>query len=358
VNLGQWVGFLAVVIAIYILWKIRQVLLLVFAAIVLATALNRVVGWLQRVGVKRGIAIGIVAIALLGILVGLFAIVEPPLVEQFQQLVNLVPNMLEGLRDWSNWVQTFIPQQLLNIGNLGNLIPRLQPLITQVVGNVYTWFSDLVAIILNLLLVFVLSIMLLANPSPYRRGFILLFPAFYRRRVNDILSECETTLVGWITATIFDMAVIGVVTFIGLSVLQVPLPLVNALLAGFLEFIPNVGPTLSVLPPVAVALLDSPWKAVAVVILYLLIQQFESYFLVPFVMKSQVDLLPAVTLLAVVIFGLLFGFLGILLALPLVIVLKIWLQELLVKDILNNWGEDERDTPAQESPTPDNGHGN
>lgn len=357
-NLGQWVGFLAVVIAIYILWKIRQVLLLVFAAIVLATALNRVVGWLQRVGVKRGIAIGIVAIALLGILVGLFAIVEPPLVEQFQQLVNLVPNMLEGLRDWSNWVQTFIPQQLLNIGNLGNLIPRLQPLITQVVGNVYTWFSDLVAIILNLLLVFVLSIMLLANPSPYRRGFILLFPAFYRRRVNDILSECETTLVGWITATIFDMAVIGVVTFIGLSVLQVPLPLVNALLAGFLEFIPNVGPTLSVLPPVAVALLDSPWKAVAVVILYLLIQQFESYFLVPFVMKSQVDLLPAVTLLAVVIFGLLFGFLGILLALPLVIVLKIWLQELLVKDILNNWGEDERDTPAQESPTPDNGHGN
>ncbi len=99
------------------------------------------------------------------------------------------------------------------------------------------------------------------------------FPAFYRHRVDEILDECEESLVGWIKDTLLAMVVIGVVSYIGLLILRVPLPLVNALLAGLLEFIPNVGPTLSVFPP---ALLDAPWKSVAVIILYILIQQFES----------------------------------------------------------------------------------
>ncbi|HBB31565.1 MAG TPA: AI-2E family transporter, partial [Cyanobacteria bacterium UBA9273] len=227
--------------------------------------------------------------------------------------------------------------------------PRLQPLITQILGNAYNWFSDLLAIFLNLLLVIVLTIMLLASPTPYRRGLILLFPAFYRRRAVEIIDECERTIVAWMSATLINMAAIATVSFIGLSVLGVRLALANALLAGLLEFIPNVGPVLSVIPPMAVAVLDAPWKAIAVLVLYLLIQQFEAYLLVPFVMRQQVSLLPAVTLLSVVIFGNFFGFLGVFLSVPLVIVSKIWLQEVLIKDILNNWHKDEKNNSRQDS---------
>lgn len=99
---------------------------------------------------------------------------------------------------------------------------------------------------------------------------------------------------------------------------------------------------------VVAALLVSPGKAVAVLILYILIQQFEAYILVPYVMKQQVELLPAVTLLAVVVFGSLFGFLGVFLAVPLVIVCKIWLNEVLIKDVLNNWHNNEKDISSQE----------
>jgi predicted PurR-regulated permease PerM len=152
------------------------------------------------------------------------------------------------------------------------------------------------------------------------------------------------------TATLIDMAAIAFVSFIGLSILGVPLALANALLAGLLEFIPNIGPVLSVFPPIAVALLVSPWKAVAVLILYILIQQLEAYVLVPFVMKQQVSLLPAVTLLSVVIFGTFFGFLGVFLSVPLVIVFKIWLKEVLIKDILNTWHKDKKDNSLQNSP--------
>lgn len=349
-SLGKLIGLLAFAISLYILWQIRQVLLLVFAAVVFAVALNRVVRWLQQQRVKRGHAIALTVITLLLIFILLFALIGPSFAQQLEQLINAIPKLLERLRDWLNSLQPFVPEQLLDVSNVGNFIPRIQPLITQLLGNAYNWFSDLLAIILNLLLVIILTIMLLATPAPYRRGFILLFPAFYRRRADEILSECETSLVGWMTATLFNMAAIGTVSFIGLLILRVPLALANALLAGLLEFIPNIGPVLSIIPPMAVALLDEPWKAIAVLILYLLIQQFEAYLLVPFVMNQQVSLLPAATLLSVVIFGTFFGFLGVFLSVPLVIVCQIWMKELLIKDILNNWHHDEKGEPPKDAP--------
>ncbi|HEY9602320.1 MAG TPA: AI-2E family transporter [Allocoleopsis sp.] len=352
-SLGKLIGFLAFAISLYILWQLRQLLLLIFAAVVFAVVLNRVVRRLQQRGVKRGIAIAITVVSLLGILFILLALIGPSFAEQLQQLIGLVPSLLQRLRNWFNSLQTLIPAQVLDIRNIGNLIPRLQPLVTKVLGNAYSWFSDLLAIILNLLLVLVLTIMLLANPKPYRRGFLLLFPAFYRRRADEILSECETDLVGWMTATLIDMAAIGAVSFIGLLILGVPLALANALLAGLLEFIPNVGPVLSIIPPMAVALLDNPWKGLAVVILYFLIQQFEAYLLVPFVMGKQVSLLPAFTLLSVVVFGTFFGFLGVFLSVPLVIVSKIWIKELLIKDVLDRWHKDSQDGPLYHLRYPD-----
>lgn len=351
-SLGQSVGLLALAISLYILWQIRQVLLLVFAAVVLATALNQVVQRLQRLGLKRGIAILICIGALVALLAGFFAVVVPPIVEQLQLLVDLVPDGLKRLRNWSSLLQNLIPEELLaDIRNLRSITQNLQSLAPRLFGNFFNLFSSSLGAVLNSLLVLVLTIMLLANPSPYRQGFILLFPSFYRRRVDEILQKCKVSLIGWVKGTLFDMFVIGVVSGIGLWILQVPLPLTNGLIAGLLEFIPNVGPTLSVIPPIALALLDAPWKAVAVLVLYILIQQFEGNLLVPLVMQKQASLLPAVTLISVVVFSLFFGFLGLLLALPIVVVVQVWIKEALIKDVLNKWQGDEKDAPPQDVST-------
>ena len=124
---------------------------------------------------------------------------------------------------------------------------------------------------------------------------------------------------------------------IGLSLLGVKLVLANALLAGVLNVIPNVGPTLGTVFPVAMALLDAPWKAAAVVALYVLIQNLESYVITPSVMHHQLQLLPALTLAAQVLFTLLFGPLGLLLALPLAVVLQVLIRDVLVHDVLDRW---------------------
>jgi predicted PurR-regulated permease PerM len=338
VRLGQWLGLLALVISLYILWQIRQVVLLVFAAVVLATILNRVVRWLQRYRIKRGFAIAITVVVLLALITGFFALIVPRIVEQLQQLVTLLPKISAQVRTWLDSLQSLIPVQIIeNFQGINALTQNLQTWIGRLLGNFVVILNNSLAAVLSLLLFLVLTVMTLVNPSQYRQVFIVAFPSFYRRRVDEILTECETSLVSWIRGTLLVMLVIAVLSFIGLSLLGVPLPLVNAALAGLLEFIPNVGPTLSVIPPALLALLDAPWKAVAVIVLYLVIQQIESLILVPLVMKQTVDLLPVFTILAVIVFASFFGFLGLFLAIPLLIVFQIWLKEVLVKDILNRW---------------------
>ena len=337
-RLGQWIGLLALVLSLYILWQIRQVALLVFTAVVLAIILNRVVRRLQRSRVPRGIAIVLTIIILLALVTGFFALVVPRIIDQSQQLIDLLPASIERVRGWYDQLRRAIPGQVLeDTPGLENLAQQIQTWLTRLLGNFFTLVNNSLSALISFLLFFVVTIMLLVNPSPYRRAFVLAFPAFYRQRVEEILDQCESSLVGWSLGTLFDMFVIALLSYIGLLLLGVPLPLVNALLAGLLEFIPNVGPTLSAIPPVLLALLDAPWKAGAVVGLYIIIQQIESLVLVPIVMSQAVDLLPVFTILAVIVFASFFGFLGLFMSIPLLIVTQIWLKEALVKDVLNQW---------------------
>ena len=337
-RIGKWIGLFVFVVSIYILWQIRQVLLIVFAAIVLATALNQSVKTLQKLRIKRGFAVGISVILLLTIVSGFFALIAPRIVEQLREFTLIVPKFLDQIRVWNDWLLKVIPEPVLEeIQGLRYLTQSLQTWLDAILGNVFVLLSQSFNIVLNSLLFFVLTVMLLIDPKPYRSGFIMLFPAFYRRRMDEILQKCEDYLVGWIKGTLLTMFLIGGLSYIGLLILGVRLPLINAIIAGFLEFIPNVGPTLSLIPPLLLALLDAPWKALAVVAIYFGIQQVESLIVVPLIMRSQVSLLPVVTLLAVVIFANFFGFLGLFLAIPLVLVLQTFIQEILVKDILNNW---------------------
>jgi predicted PurR-regulated permease PerM len=117
----------------------------------------------------------------------------------------------------------------------------------------------------------------------------------------------------------------------------VKLVVANALLAGLLNVIPNIGPTLSTVFPMSVALLVSPWKALAVLGLYVLVQNLESYVITPSVMHHQVKLLPGLTLAAQLLFTVLFGPLGLLLALPLAVCLQVVIREVLIRDVLDPW---------------------
>jgi predicted PurR-regulated permease PerM len=342
VNIGQWIGIIALVISLYILWQLREVLLLIFAAVVLATTLNRLARRFQGLGIKRGLAV-LLAVAIFWVgVVCFFWLIVPPFVQQFHELTYRVPQGFERFNVWVDESRTYIPPQLLPyIPDLNGLIEQAQPLFNRLLGNSFAFVSGSLEVVLKILLVLVLTGMFLANPHDYRKVFVRLFPSFYRSRVNGILNQCEISLAGWITGAIIAVAVVGLMSLLGLSILGVKAALALAVLAGFMNLIPNLGPTMSVLPAMAIALLDNPWKALAVLLLYFVIQQVESNFITPVVMAHQVSLLPAVTLISQLFFVTFLGFLGLFLALPLTVVAKIWVQEVLIKDVLDKWVHDQ-----------------
>ncbi len=347
-DLGQLLGLIVICICLYILWQIRQVLLLVFAAVVLSTALNRLARRLQQSGLPRFWSVLLSIIILLTVLTGFFFIIVPPFAAEFQQLAEILPKAINRLNQWLNILRNNLPDQFNQyLPDINNLIQQVQPLVSRLLGGSVAFVSNTLGSVLSFLLVLVLTLMMLAQPLSYRKTFVRLFPSFYRRRVDGILDECEVALGRWIIGALISMSVVALLSVIGLSFLGVRLALAQGVLAGLLNFIPNIGPTLSVVLPMTIALLDAPWKSFAVLILYFIIQQFESSFLTPYVMAQQVALLPAITLMSQVFFATFFGFLGLILALPLTVVGQVWAKEVLIKDILDRWDSDRKSELAK-----------
>ncbi|NJL83163.1 MAG: AI-2E family transporter [Chloroflexaceae bacterium] len=349
-TLGRWVGFLALILSIYILWRLRTVLLIAFAALVLATVINRLVKLLQRWVRYRSLAVAIAMLGLLLLLVGFVWIVVPPFIEQVEDLIELLPTAIARIETWFEGMEERLPGGIEGyLPSTDAVFARLQPWATRLFGTFFGFFANLLNLLGSILLVLVLMTMFLANPQLYRHLLIQLFPSFYRRRACEILDQSETALVNWAIGILIDTVFIGLVSAIGLWILQIPLVLANSFIAGFLETIPNLGPTLSVIPPTLVALTIDPWRALGVVILYIVIQQVEGYVLVPFVMRKTVFLPPAITLLSQIAFATFFSLLALFLSLPFVVIAQVWLQEVLVKDILNDW---ERSPTSKSTPTP------
>ncbi len=344
-NLGSWIGFVVFFLCLYILWQVKQLVLLLFTAVIFANSLNILVKRWQKLGIKRGYAVLFSILILLTVLVGFFWLIVPSFVDQFEELARLVPIGIDKLLGWLDVLYNRLDPDVLEfLPDTAELRQQLQPIINQILGGGFVFFRASLGVLLNILILSVLTIMLLVDPASYRQGFIRLFPSFYRQRIDEILSRCDEALQGWIVGILFNMAVITVFSVIGLLVFRIPLALSQALLAGILTFIPNLGPTLSVIFPMTIGLIDGPWKSLAVFILYVAIQQLESNILTPLVMAKQVSLLPAITLTAQVFFATFFGFLGLFLALPLTVVGQVWFKEILLKDILDRWQAHETNT--------------
>ncbi|MGY6530226.1 MAG: AI-2E family transporter [Cyanobacterium sp.] len=348
-NFGQSIGFLVFLISLYVLWKIRQLILLIFMAMIFAVALNRLVRILLNFNVSRKYAT--LAIALISVIVFniLVVVILPPFVEQFQLLINTLPKVWDEINPsleefYSNYLEgTF------SVPSFNDIIGNYSSLSSDLVNNFLVVFSNVVAVTLQIAFVLFLTVVFLLNPSRYRRYCLKLFPSFYRRRASEIFDKSEIAIVSWLSGILINCVFIGTLSGIGLLVFQVRLVLVHALLAGLLNFIPNIGPTISVVFPLMIALLDAPWKIVAIIIWYFIIQTIESYWLTPKVMADKVSLLPAVTLFAQIFFAQSFGVIGLLLALPLTVVVKTWVEELLFKDILDKWQGDNLQVEYEEN---------
>ena len=325
-------GALALVVIGLLTWELRWVLLVLFGAVVLAVALDVPITLLRRLlplNRPAALIVVLVSLVLLGGVLG--QLLLPELLEQIKQLTTLLPVLalrLSSLARQVDWLPD-LEQQLMALGTW----ERLQPLGGQLLGLA----GGAANTTIQMLLMALLAILLALDPRSHQKVIVSLTPSFWRPQMQKLLGESRQALGGWLAGMTLSAVSVFLLTWAGLALLGVPLALLSALVCGLLTFVPTIGPTAATLLPLAVGLLVSPAKMLQVLVLRLTLQNAEAFLLTPVLLRRTVNLLPTVALTAQLCLGALLGLPGVLLALPLVVVLQVLFEEVLVKEVMDQW---------------------
>jgi predicted PurR-regulated permease PerM len=315
----------------WLLAKLTGFLLLVFAALVLAAIFSAMTDCLVRwTGTKRGVALAVSVVLLLTLFTAVFAMFGAQLADEFDTIRESIPPALKELEALLQQMGLGEPAQKLVDEGGGDLSKYA----AQAGGYVLTIGSG----VADFVLVFVGAIFIASDPAVYRRGLLLLTPSRGEATAAAAIDDASNGLRGWMVGQAISSVVVAGFTWAGLALLGVPASGGLGLIAGLLDVIPMVGPIIAAVPAVLLAYTVSPVTALWTIGLFLLVQQLQGNFLQPMIQKQAVDVPPAVLLFAVVTAGSLFGFLGVLLAAPLTVVIyvmvqRIYVQALLGKDI-------------------------
>lgn len=315
----------------YLLGKQAYFFLLVFAGVLMAVMFCGITDWIVgKTHMKRGIALLLSVILFFGLLIGAFWLLAPTVGQQIKEMQQTLPQALASVESWvssQSWgdkVLDKVPE------DLSSMLPKQKTIISGVTGA----FSTVLGFLTDFFIVVITALFFASNPKLYTHGFTRLFPVKSRTRVLEVLDACYTTLKLWLVAMLLAMAIIGISTAIGYSLIGLPLAFALAFIAFLFAFIPNIGPWVAGLPALLLGLTEGGQMALYVLLIYGGIQLFESYLITPLIFQKTVDLPPALLLFFQVLLGILLGAMGLLLAAPILAVIMVLVQELYVKDVL------------------------
>lgn len=329
----------AVIGGALIVWQLFHVLMLIFAGLLVAVFLN---GCSRRlaalIGLPHAAALGSVVLALLAALAGAVAYAVPQIAAQVgtlaEELTQAAQNLVEQLRDYE-WVQRLL-QETPAVGELLRRTPDPIAFINRVSSTTFGW-------LITLLVIGFVGLYGAIEPDTYRAGTLRLLPPARRRAADELITELGETLWWWLIGRGVSMAIIGTFTTLGLWWLEIPMPFLLGGFAALLTFIPNIGAVIAVTPPTLLALEQSAWTALLVVVYYTGLQFVESYIINPLVQRKAVSIPPVVLLAAQLGLAVVGGFLGVAIATPLAAIALVTVRRLHVERMEAQAGEDQPD---------------
>jgi predicted PurR-regulated permease PerM len=375
--------------ALQLLWLAHVLFLTAFLGLLFGLAVARGAGLLQRLHIPRGVGAALLVFGAYALLYGIFALSAPKLSAQFGELRTRLPEATDKVESWFAEHRDGIVGQVLNDASGGGAsapapapgapgappgspnspaparspashrapqpaapaapqpakASQLRTALTHQLGTVgrylFPFLSSTLEVLAGLLLITFIAIYIGAEPEVYHGGLLALVPHASRSRAVEVLEAVGTALRKWLLTQFIAMLSIGVIWWIALTIIGVKAALSLAVIAGLLEFVPTVGPILSAVPAVAMGFLDSPEKALLVVFVYTAIQMIEGHLLIPILMKEGVDIPPVLTLLAQAVLAYVFGFLGLVVAVPLLAALLVGIRKLYVEGVVGEGKEEE-----------------
>jgi predicted PurR-regulated permease PerM len=370
-------------IVLHLLWVGRSIVLLTFLGIFFGVALTAGVDWLQRRRVPRGVGAVLIVFAFLGVLAGLGALTAPSITGQLRELKTQLPAALEKIQRWVKERQEGVTEVLEQVspeavaggdttadtaGQGGDReqkkpgeeqsdkqagdkqggdkpagqekSPSLGEGISDQLGGVarhlFGFASSTVAVLGGLVLILFVAIFVAIDAETYQSGLMHLFPHKARRRAREVLTATAGTLRRWLFTQFVSMVLVGVLTAVVLLIMGIEAAVALGIIAGILEFVPIAGPIMAAIPAIAMGFLDGPEKAVYVALAYVVIQQIESNVLYPLLMKKGLELPPVLTIFTQGVLAIVFGFVGLLVAVPMLAAAMVPIKMLYVRDVVGD----------------------
>ncbi|MBN1681492.1 MAG: AI-2E family transporter [Anaerolineae bacterium] len=342
-TLGEWTLRIGVAVLLGILvlaaWELRDALLLAFLAAIVAIVLQVPVQRLERLGLSRGLSILTSMLGVAAVLTLALILIIPIFANQVADLADELPDLLDEARaEYDRQMQTrdWLPDIDWDNVTEGDASDFLLNQSGQLTRNIFPFLSGVGGALTSFIFMLFIAVFFVTDPANYLEGLLTLVPSGYRPRALEILTKLGGMLQRWFLGQLISMTLSGVfIAFLTGVILKLPNAVALGVIAGVMEFVPNFGSILAVIPAIVIALAEDPVLVPFTIVGYLVVQQIQSNIIMPRIMSRQVSIPAATILIAQLISAALFGFMGLLLAVPLMVVVKVLVSEIYVTDILN-----------------------
>lgn len=335
-EISTFVGLVATVILIaWFTLEVFSILMVIFSGIVLSLpliSLAKKISIYTPLSYRPALALALSVLSCLTLGIGI--LIYPALTQQLNELQQELPEAFNALLAYVEGFQggQFIVEQIRNPETfLGRSSTEWNDFFIRLTDV----FSNTLAIIGTLFVIVIVSLYVAVEPRMYVRGLLRLVPSHLQRRARMLLDDIAYTLRWWFFGQCISMSILGLSVTILLSILDIPLALLFGTFTALMTFIPNFGPFIAGIPTILIALSIDPTKGLIVFICLLALQMFEGNFLTPYIHRKTIALPPLLILSSQIILATLVGAIGVILAMPILVVIMVLVQQLYIRDILD-----------------------
>jgi predicted PurR-regulated permease PerM len=320
----------AVLLILYFLYVIKDILAILFISLVLASALDPWVDWLQKKKIPRALGIMLIYFLIILAITFVISLVIPPIVDELKQLARDFPVYLEKF----TLSMSILREYTLEHGILENVKEALlnfSSKIENAAGGLFSTVTGFISGFISFVLIMVITFYMVVEENAVKKIVWSIAPEEHQPYIMQLVNRMQDKIGLWLRGQIILSVIIFLLTYLGLSILGVKYALVLALVAGLTEFVPYLGPILAAIPAVFFAFTQDPMLAVFVIVLYYIIQLFENNFIVPQLMQKVVGLNPVVSIVVLLIGFKVGGIIGVILAIPVATAIGVFAKDIFQK---------------------------